>query len=807
MEMPQSTMESLRGRLSDDGSLSDRARVLVAEAVGEPDDVVDSSPTGETATTDEHGRAYLTSISVTGFRGIGRRAELDLPPGPGLTLIAGRNGAGKSSFADALEYLLTGDSYRWRGKGSKIWRTGWSNIHHDGDRQVSVTFQIERSADPLEISHEWSGDADLDGGNGHIELGGQRISRSELGWEAALDTYRPFLPYDELESMLAEGPSHLYDALSAVLGLDDLTAVSDRLATRRKVLAASERETKRELNEELLPLLESGDDERSTKCHQALEGRSWDLDAVSDVLVGTDESSDPSSSMARARQLVHLSVPTQDRVDSTIDEFRAALEANQQWVGTDGDRALRTAQLLEQAMEFHDHVGSSDCPVCGQGQLGPEWRATAAEDARELKESASAVSAAAKRVRDTQSSVAELVRVPDLLDGGAAVFPVDVDELRSTWQHFADVEDMDDPAKANHVASVFPELLDEADAVVEAAEIWITEHDDRWKPIAERLAAWLPAARDAVGAKSEVAALKEAETWLTQVSDDLRLERFLPIEQQARSLWTTMRCASNVSLDGMSLVGKATRRRLDLDVSVDGQEGASVAVMSQGELNTLALSLFLPRATLPDSPFGFLVIDDPVQSMDPSRVDGLARALESVSQDRQVVVFTHDDRLPEAVRRLGIAADVIQVQRRANSEIDVTQVQDPVRRYLGDANFLARTRLPPHIQTTVVPLLLRQAIEAAAQRSVRSRRLERGETIPEIDEVLDDCETIEVVGLALLDRRCTAAEVYDSIEQQFGDEAARAVRTCNAGAHQGVTGDLEELAKTAGQFARKLEHV
>ena len=50
--------------------------------------------------------------------------------------------------------------------------------------------------------------------------------------------------------------------------------------------------------------------------------------------------------------------------------------------------------------------------------------------------------------------------------------------------------------------------------------------------------------------------------------------------------------------------------------------GAALGVMSQGELHSLALSLFIPRATLPESPFRLIVIDDPVQSMDPARVDG-----------------------------------------------------------------------------------------------------------------------------------------------------------------------------------------
>ena len=73
--------------------------------------------------------AFLRSVSVEGFRGIGKKADLELTPGPGLTLIVGRNGSGKSSCAEGLELLLTGDTYRWA-KRPKVWRDGWRNLHH-----------------------------------------------------------------------------------------------------------------------------------------------------------------------------------------------------------------------------------------------------------------------------------------------------------------------------------------------------------------------------------------------------------------------------------------------------------------------------------------------------------------------------------------------------------------------------------------------------------------------------------------------------------------------------------------------------
>ena len=44
------------------------------------------------------------------------------------------------------------------------------------------------------------------------------------------------------------------------------------------------------------------------------------------------------------------------------------------------------------------------------------------------------------------------------------------------------------------------------------------------------------------------------------------------------------------------------QRRVELDVTVDGVGAAALGVMSQGELNALALSLFIPRATLAGEP-------------------------------------------------------------------------------------------------------------------------------------------------------------------------------------------------------------
>ena len=55
---------------------------------------------------------YLSRVELRNFRTFGSFA-LDLPPAPGLTLLVGTNGLGKSSFFDGLEWCLTGQIRRF----------------------------------------------------------------------------------------------------------------------------------------------------------------------------------------------------------------------------------------------------------------------------------------------------------------------------------------------------------------------------------------------------------------------------------------------------------------------------------------------------------------------------------------------------------------------------------------------------------------------------------------------------------------------------------------------------------------------
>src|SRR4029077_7047807 len=79
--------------------------------------------------------------------------------------------------------------------------------------------------------------------------GKERTDATALGWDGPLVSYRPCLSYNELGSMLDEGPSKLYDGLAAILGLEDLVTSQDRprearLAREKAHKAAAEMQAK-----------------------------------------------------------------------------------------------------------------------------------------------------------------------------------------------------------------------------------------------------------------------------------------------------------------------------------------------------------------------------------------------------------------------------------------------------------------------------------------------------------------------------------------------------------------------------------
>jgi energy-coupling factor transporter ATP-binding protein EcfA2 len=724
---------------------------------------------------------YLTGIEVEGFRGIGPPATLSIDPGPGLTLVMGRNGSGKSSFSEALEMVLLGTNQRWEQR-VKVWRDGWQNLHHRHTR-VAARFAVDGRKQPLEMARVWSDGAGVDSSTLHMD--GKAAGPDPLGWAQTLAGYPPLLSHNELEHALDREQSKLYDALAGILGLGDLAAAQQVLRDARLIREHTVKAA-RDALPALRALLEHTTDERASAVRAALAQKEWDLDAVATTVDGT-AASDERSVLRKLRDLAGLPVLDRERLASVTTELRDANAAAEKLQGTDAGRAHALASLLQQALEVHAHAEDEWCPVCGtEGVLSYQWRVQARERVTELLAGADAVRKARDMLENAIQRARQLVTAPPLALRDGAGAGVDTGPALDRWQLWAGVvAEGDVISLAAHLDTHGPPLIAAVSDLRRAATVELDRLERAWRPAADAILVWLPLGIEARDAESEVRRLKEAEGWLKDAHDELRDERFRPIAGAVQENWTELRQDSNVSLGDLRLLGGATQRRLSLDVRVDGEDGSALGVMSQGELNCLALSLFLPRASMPESPFRFVVIDDPVQAMDPAKVAGLATVLARAARERQVIVLTHDTRLADAVRALDIAATVIEVARREHSVVELRRVQDPVQRYIDDAFAVAKSRDVPAEALRVIPGFCRLALEAASSLAATRRLLYQGRTYAEVETILAKPTTLNMwLALALLNDADRAGDVTGFLLKQH-PWAVDAVKECNRGTHSG----------------------
>ncbi|WP_434447993.1 AAA family ATPase [Lentzea sp. E54] len=790
-------LELMAGRLAE-YDLTPRAAELVLAACqgdGALDRAIADVPAQEEAPREEtdgpgHG-IYLSEIRVRGFRGIGPQARLPLAPGPGLTVVTGRNGSGKSSFAEAAELALTGYNARWTRARHDVWLQGWRNLHQ---ADTAVELDLVQAARPgrTTIRRRWSPEEDPAQG----EWTQDNEPFDDRRWHDALETYRPFLPYSELGTVLDAQPEDLYEAMHRLLGLEAITEAQQALADHRKRLAeivARPYDRRERVRAELA----ASPDERARRAAELLGSDSPDLDAIADLALRADVGSGTSL----LHQIVEVPLPPEDEVDRVRETLDLALGAVTVVATDNAQDSLRCSEILRLAIQLQESGGTGTCPVCDLGRLDGLWLGKAKARAEHLARAAAELHDAADRLDMAVAAARALCQpAPDVLLEAQDM--IDTTAVLQAWQDWQDCVAIDDPVRLRQVAfDRYTNLVQAVDQLKSVAREQIDRHDLVWRPMAIALFEWHSQAQQALADAEILADVTEAENWIRKTAATLRSERIAPFAKESQRIWQRLRQQSNVDLGAVRLGGT---RNVELDVSVDGVSNSAAAVMSQGELNSLGLALFLPRAMVDESPFRFVVIDDPVRAMDASKVDGLAQVLADVGLTRQVVVFTHDERLVEALRRLRLSGTVWEVCRGEESVVRVRMSDDPVGRCLNDARAMRDDEaLPDALRAELVASCCRTALEAASQARFRRERLQGGTPHAEVERALECALTTrQKLALAVLDDLGEQAKLLPHLEDVVGSWAVDLLQSCRVG---GESGDLDVLIRDTELLAGWLQ--
>jgi chromosome segregation protein len=635
----------------------------------------------------------LDFIEVSGFRGFREKVRVEF--GAGFTVVTGRNGVGKSTLCDAVEFALLGEITKysiesaaketvhdyvwWRGEGAPdghyvkagfvdtagalfvVTRSRESGADKTPEQIEAVLCQGAFPEDPLRqlcrtsvIRDEWIASLSLDlsetqrfdlvraalGSVEGADLAERAKSIVSLA-EAALK--RVDETYEQARTQLSEGLVQLSEASdaaakssdvsSAILVLDSIVApnVGD-LAQRLDVARRTLPQRHRRLDGLSLAAFEGRELAHHQRTYHAPEAQ-----ARRDGL---------KSRFAEAKF-------ASEQADAAVELAARAYEVEA--------RADEVAASLTTLIEHGERLGLHDdgCPLCAAHRSQTEFEAGLAKALARVTALATNVSAAASALSRARAAAAEHRRIFAELQGEIASVDHEAALLRQREQAHIEMFDRygleyanaaDPDALDRHLSREREDLL-RVEAALNALEASravtiLASVDAR---VAEFRRQADIAAEALSRAQEAVAKAKALEKSVRRVSSEIVDERLARISPLLNELYQRLRPHANWRTIDYSIRGDV-RRFLSLKV---GGDLNPQFVFSSGQRRAAGLAFLLSvHLARPWAKWQTLLLDDPVQHIDDFRALQLVEVLAALRQKgKQVIVAVEDEALADLLCR------------------------------------------------------------------------------------------------------------------------------------------------------------
>jgi hypothetical protein len=568
----------------------------------------------------------LTRIEITGFRGA-------LPPLP-LELnekslfIYGENGRGKSTISDALE----------------LWSTGKLETFRREKCGLDAAIHVDATEATIEVLPE---------GSGLLKrtLRGSSVSGPEPRDNSGDPSHAlglPLLRHETVRNFIEKSPGDKKREILALVGLEGLNDFRDAIRTAKS-------ETKR-VREEA---------ERMTKAEERrLSDKTTGRDTVEvaeELRVGAKLPS-PITDLdeLRNRSLqTATAAATPDRpgeVEKLARVLEDALRVDlQPWDDLIADQESVTrkavATLVREGRSVLPHWREESCPLCLQEYPGERL-------ATELEERIAGLADIEARFSDAEAplvaSIATWRSLKGAIEAVSRIAPEggwsNSDSLKAAQAAASDHADSLETASRDLSAappSPMLTLSGELDSMRGEASTGVSpeqaaqtslallkEQQERVDEASARLAAAVATEKSA-DALLEIAERKVGAAITEAISGlgDLVAAYYLKVS--GSKLYSNVR----VEYDGTHRAGGT-----EFSIRYDDREDFSPPqrIMSNGQLNALALAFFLARTKVEGGQWRTIVLDDVVGSFGGIHRQGLLGLLEAEFSDWQIILLTHD---------------------------------------------------------------------------------------------------------------------------------------------------------------------
>jgi energy-coupling factor transporter ATP-binding protein EcfA2 len=559
-------------------------------------------------------------VGLSWFRGAADPIALDLDCKS--IVVYGENGSGKSSFVDAIEYVLRGGkighlSHEYSGKRQE---KGVINTHAPQGSKVEIRIGFK---DGCELK------TDIKRNGSFASAGGGAAVMST--WEYQ----RTVLRQDELANFIRETKGDKYSALLPLLGLHQMEIAAENL---RQLAKAVEQQTKlkdmqaslSEISKRRKEVFGAATGDQILKRIGELHTKYCEASDTTDPLSLCDETETALKTRINsftAEQKKHLVL--QDISRSELKEhLKAVRSAGLKLAGEVEPFISEKLEVLESAGAFSDRLGEEEyitCPACGRRISAEDFRTHVKLEKERLQGTIDVfekLKEARETLSDTIKTLKTNLRKPDLRSWR------DDTANRSLAENFTYADGLKAEvfrasSGENELKAVednlFPLLLAASLAAQKGpTDVSELSADKETIGACKALAEGKKLSRTAKSVEALIAFLSEVERTIRN-SIRLRSQQVIQeISEDIRRMWSILH-PGEASEDVKLYLPQHTDKAIDIGLRFFGIEQDSPRLtLSEGHRNSLGLCIFLAMAKRDADKDCPLILDDVVVSFDPS---------------------------------------------------------------------------------------------------------------------------------------------------------------------------------------------
>jgi len=647
----------------------------------------------------------LKEITICGFRGFNKKQTISLDNN--VVLIYGLNGSGKSSLVEALEWLFWGDiSRRERSSCKSEYMTNYlRNIHYEGEENPFVEVIVILQGKEIKIKKELIGVTGFKYYINDEEV--ENLSSLNINLEKSA---KPILSQGEIKKFVDAEPKDRWEEISKILGIEIFGKFREELMRLSNKFENDPdyQEAKGERNSVLLPIKS-----HLPEFSAMVEKESFDykkaisllLSEISKIVSVKLDDLKKAEVVLEQKQNEILRKVKKPKGLEFLDIYSPFEEAEPNEII---ELCYKAKSYIERLKEVDKNylkfleLGITlsqppKCPFCGENTLTEEKRKSIQKELEENKEILKSLEEFEKNLSTLKIKKNVISKVNSFIKNKSnisraidelkkeEIYKLELQQLKKVIDKYPEIETLRDQTLSEldeildilskregydedllnnkisildkHLKELFKMIFEVIESVKKVKDSLVSKARELTPGEKEKYQLF----NDLLKLLKKIRYLKIAVSYKTKIdliNDTIaKLEQFEKrkagelLEELSKDIqyyYNKLNPEEPIQFKRIAPTS-GVRRQAKLEAEAFGKEINPVTCFSEAHMNSLGLSLYFPQRVDYNPEWGFVMLDDPVQSMDDDHTNQLIDILKEKSETKQIIILTHSSKFREDI--------------------------------------------------------------------------------------------------------------------------------------------------------------